>query len=291
MDEWIASNYEASHAFASDIMRMLDGCITTSNSKAKKNREKMWNSYHILRQSEKYVKKWKKMVTMAGGESESSTMFIQYTGHQIMKGLVQARFPIYARDSSGGPPPLTYEEANGLRYAAGYIPRMLKKTLPKSSHPLKDDIILCIYDLLDDGDGDEEDQESEDWIKSVNRGGLTLVNNRTFDVFVAIEEEVRKVLGRDMVLNDDVKAKIASSENVEFFWSLVCTDWDEESSGVLLRMVVNQYVKMRGHSYASAWVEKFKAANKKTTQKSKGLRKQLIGTKVTQSSSSSNHED
>ena len=35
------------HLQAIDIMRILDGCITTSNSKAKKNREKMWNSYHI----------------------------------------------------------------------------------------------------------------------------------------------------------------------------------------------------------------------------------------------------
>ena len=47
-----------------------------------------------------------------------------------------------------------------------------------------------------------------------------LVNNRTFDIFIAIEEEVRKMLGRDMVLSDEVKTKIASSENVNFFGPL-----------------------------------------------------------------------
>ena len=40
-------------------------------------------------------------------------------------------------------------------------------------------------------------------------------------------------------------------------------------------MIVNHWVKIRGFSYASAWLEKFKTAQKKTTQKSKGIRKTL----------------
>jgi len=47
---------------------------------------------------------------------------------------------------------ITYEETNALCYAAGYVPRALKKKLSKSTHPLKEDLQLCVLDLLDDGD-------------------------------------------------------------------------------------------------------------------------------------------
>jgi len=59
-------------------------------------------------------------------------------------------------------------------------------------------------------------------------------------------------------------------------WSLVSSEWEETTSDVLLEMIVNQYVKIRGFSFASAWLEEYKQSNKKTTQKSKGVRKQLI---------------
>jgi hypothetical protein len=35
------------------------------------------------------------------------------------------------------------------------------------------------------------------------------------------------------------------------------------------------WITVRGFSYASAWVEKMKVAQQKTTQKSKGLRKTI----------------
>jgi hypothetical protein len=62
----------------------------------------------------------------------------------------------------------------------------------------------------------------------------------------------------------------------DIFWSLVCEDWDEESSSELLQMMVNRYVKLRGFSRTSALVEQFKEKNKQTAQKSKGIRKQLL---------------
>ncbi len=96
---------------------------------------------------------------------------------------------------------------------------------------------MCIHDLLDEGD--EEDDETHDWVHAVNRGGLTLVNNATYDFLGAVEGEIRKLLneGKDVEL---VKANIGVSDNVAFFWSRVCGDT------ALLQMMVNQYVKIRG---------------------------------------------
>ena len=42
-----------------------------------------------------------------------------------------------------------------------------------------------------------------------------------------------------------------------------------------LSMVVDLWLTVCGYSYSSAWVEKYKVAQKKSTQKSKGIRKQL----------------
>ena len=85
---------------------------------------------------------------------------------------------------------------------------------------------------------------------------------------------MKKRLGEE--LTDKVKQDIAESEEVNFFWSVVCGDWEDESATALLQMIVNQYIKIRGFSLANKLVEEFKAANKRTTQKSKGIRKQLV---------------
>lgn len=222
---------------------------------------------------------WKELLQLAG-VSDCTPAFYQYVGNEMFKDIIRIRHPIQSSVATSSEiSPMTYKDINALRYFAGYIPRMLRKRLRTSTHPLKDDILLCIHDLLDDGE--ETNDESQDWVHHVNRGGLTLVNNSTFDVFLAIEE-VNKRIGEDWT--DKVKAEIVESEDVEFLWSLVCGDWEEGSSKALLQMIVNQYVKIRGFSYSSKLMEEYKAANKKTTQKSKGIRKQLISSNDTSTS-------
>lgn len=107
---------------------------------------------------------------MEANITDLNPSFYQFVGHDIFKQLIRIRHPIVIREHSA-PPALTYHELNGLRYAAGYIPRMLRKKLVKSTHPLKEDIILCIHDLLDEGDEEEEEDETQDWVHAINRGG------------------------------------------------------------------------------------------------------------------------
>ena len=58
-------------------------------------------------------------------------------------------------------------------------------------------------------------------------------------------------------------------------WSMVAADWEEEEAQALLELVVDLWITIRGFSFASAWIEAFKAEHKKSVQKSKGVRKQL----------------
>ena len=93
-----------------------------------------------------------------------------------------------------------------------------------------------------------------------------------------MEHELRKHLRKDKAptLNDGVKQALVVNEDVQFLWSLISADWEVASASRLLQMIVNQWVKIRGFSYAGAWVEQYKTAQKKTTQKSKGVSKQLL---------------
>ena len=50
---------------------------------------------------------------------------------------------------------ITADEMDAIRYAAGYMPRALQKFL-RSAYPLKRQILLCLYDLINEGE-DEAD--------------------------------------------------------------------------------------------------------------------------------------
>ena len=49
-----------------------------------------------------------------------------------------------------------------------------------------------------------------------------------------------------------------------------------EEEKAQLPMILDIWVTIRGFAYASAWNEKYKCEQQKSTQKSKGVRKELI---------------
>ena len=56
-------------------------------------------------------------------------------------------------------------------------------------------------------------------------------------------------------------------------------NWDSASKDALLQLIVQHWVTVRGFSFSAAYMEKYKQKHKKTVQKSKGIRKTLLGTK------------
>ena len=264
------------NAFEEKLVKSFDSCFSYTGKVYKKQRETMWSSYHSLRSSKVYETLWSDFLLNKVGVSEVSVIFCQYVGDYVLKELAKIHFPLSETEKVVDHETLTYEERNGLRYAAGYVPRSLKKKLAKSANPHKKDLMLCLPNLLDQEE--DVDDDSSDWIDAVNRGGLTKVNNDTYELFVAMEVELRKQLALKKVpeLSEDTKQAMVQNDNVQFLWSIICNEWDEEVGNILLEMIVNEWVTIRGFSYASAWIEKFKQATKVTIEKSKGLRKQLI---------------
>lgn len=60
-----------------------------------------------------------------------------------------------------------------------------------------------------------------------------------------------------------------------FFGTLISVNWDEESTE-LLQLIGNKWMTIRGFSSASAFMETYKKKHKKSVQKSKPLRKNLL---------------
>ena len=149
----------------------------------------------------------------------------------------------------------------------------MKKKLEKSKGRKKD-LLNCLGDMLNSDDTVQCD--STDWIDCVDRGGLTFVSGLTFEVFLAIELEIRSHLQGCKPVNfiSDIALAVKNNKDVLFFWSMLSSSWDEESSKTVFQTVVDLWLTVRGYSYSSTWVDK-KVAEKKSTQKSKGIRKQL----------------
>ena len=67
-------------------------------------------------------------------------------------------------------------------------------------------------------------------------------------------------------------------DSVQFYWLIVTTDFEIEDGDIhseLLYKITELYLTIRGHSYCSMWVERYKQKEKKSTQRSKSLRKEL----------------
>ena len=70
---------------------------------------------------------------------------------------------------------------------------------------------------------------------------------------------------------------ITTDKDVLFYWSIISAEWEEKEEHILLRMLIGLWVTVGGFSFAKSMLERYKQAQKKTVQKSKGVRKQLIG--------------
>ena len=87
----------------------------------------MWTAYHKVRSSDTCDRLENLQESI---KVEMSPIFCQYTGHYVFKELIKLHHPIEPL-STVAIEPLTHIEMCALWYAAGYVPRMLKKKAEK----------------------------------------------------------------------------------------------------------------------------------------------------------------
>ena len=263
--QWAPNHSSDIGLFENEVKKLLSSCLSTQ-SKLKGFKPEIWQKYHQIRTSDSYQSLWHTFIKTSVSIAIPSPMFLQYVGHHAFKELIKEHFPIRSSKELNMQMNLTYEELNGIRYAAGFVPRAIKKKLQnkkkKLDNPLNKDCLLCLEELMS-GDGDTE-LSSADWVNSINRGGLICVNDMTFELFLSMELELRSHLKINPThLGDEVVVRITESEDVLFLWSIISASWDNDCSTALLKKIAKMWTTVRGFSYASAWVEKMKVAQQK----------------------------
>lgn len=265
--------------FTDDFIKDLKGALLNPNGKALQ-RDKVWESYFYIRSQETFTNRW--TVFLCGANSSTGTpVLYQHLTDIIFQELLREKYSVSANDcDSERPGPLTVNEVNVLRYVAGYVCRHLRKKIEASSHPLKEDMVLCLMTMVKDK-SDTSSGPCEEWTDLVDRGGLWHVQENTHSFFLCLEEEIRPLLP-SLLSETDRKEKIinelSTNEDVLFYWLIVGADFEEDDERVhteLLKRIIELFVTIRGFSCASGWLEKYKQLSKKGIQKSKSLRKRI----------------
>ena len=78
----------------------------------------------------------------------------------------------------------TFEEENTIRYVGGYVVRVLRQHKNNTS-------ICHIIEAMIDGNAIGP---SQDWMKTIDQGGLVHISDQAFRLFVVIESSVRRYL-------------------------------------------------------------------------------------------------
>lgn len=287
LSEWVQCNKDNAERMYSAIADMLTaGCITNSTYRARNglvalNRLQLWTAYHKLTLSHNFSEKW--VALFEAAEAHPHPMLYQFMTQKLVDHLIFQKFPV-SPVNSDTVEELSDMELNALRYVCGYVIRAVESKIEKSSHSMKESFIFSLGCMKEvELSENVEGCSSSDWLETVDRGGLIHVSQDCFRFFFSMEMEVRKyfqeqgeTLYGEKKGKDLVKEAVCRDVDVLYYWDMCHSELEDDAEKCeLLQLVVAHYITIRGFSFARSIVEKFKRSNKKTVQKSKGLRKKI----------------
>ena len=76
-----------------------------------------------------------------------------------------------------------------------------------------------------------------------------------YDFFEAIELELQKHISwsENIENKDKILEFVTSDDDVRLIWSTIAVNWDMNMEGMLMRMIVNHWVTIRGFSSTAAY--------------------------------------
>lgn len=140
--EWMSINPGPADVFENNLVGQLKGCFRTYRS-LQVGREKMWESFYKLTSSDSFRDMWKRLLI-----PKPTPIFYQYVTDSIMNTLIKEKFPVNPTTDKDIKS-LDYEELNAVRYVAGYVIRALTKKMLRSAHPLKEEIVDCLDEMIE----------------------------------------------------------------------------------------------------------------------------------------------
>jgi len=207
---------------------------------------------------------------------EVNPLFYQYITEEIFKRMLREKVKEKGKaaenDSGEQDYKLSFEELNTINYIGGYIIKKLHGQFVTKKVYV--DALLLLQSDLPTG------LESAKWTETIDRGGLTHINEIFYNCLVAVEKVCKSIFTGDSSQLSDVKhlilEKALEDVDVRFYWDLANGITSTEIGDELLKMVIDVYTTIRGNAFTKGFMEQYKQKNKKSTQKSKSLRKKLF---------------
>jgi len=277
------ANEDALTSFVSLVFELFDRCISCTKQMVSHTKimEKIWGMFHQEHCLSSYRSSWSAfLATSLHCTDVADPIFYQFITDHMLKQMLKKMFTMKERDCDVCPEvSLSYEEKNTVRFIAGSLVRALHRKIAHSTEPLKKEMLLCLSDLLDNADCPYD--ESCDWVAIRDRGGLNHVSNTMFMLISTMEVEVKNYISRHQATDFNMKKvlseQLLAHDMVEFYWEEISLNWGEKESNTLLAHIIDYWLTMRGFAYTSQWMENYKSITKKKVQKSKGIRKTIMG--------------
>lgn len=181
-----------------------------------KQRETLWRSFYNFRSSE-LPKLWDDFTKRMNFESKyKDPWLIQTAARKMIESIIKCKLPTPQKTTQAQS--LNPDEHNALRYAAGYVLHVIKK---KETNPALQSWLAKQIDSS--VSASTYYQFTKLWVEKVNRGGLYLVSDSLYEVFLAMELVLRQYLGhcpQDHGLKrDQVLEAMQEDSAVQFHWS------------------------------------------------------------------------
>ena len=280
------ANHESLALMSGYMATLLTSCMVTTTKTKKLKTVKMWGLYHLLRTSSDFKQQWITFIKMAS-DLESSTAshpaLCQFVTHELMKNFIRKYHSVTSAAGSSNTrvasSTLSFEEQNALRFIAGYVSRKIYKNVQESSHPEKEGMVTCIKEMI--GGCSNESDDTDSWLKIIDRGGLWHVNQEVYALFELIEEHIRHHILSPLDYSEGSKdiiiEELVNDEDVLFQWCFcfAASKINNEAGLMILRQMVSLYVTIRGFGFAETCLEMYKQAKETTISKKKALRKEI----------------
>ena len=285
--------------FSSNLMTKIATATSVPSTVKtwKTKREKMWTAFHCLRVKD-LPPLWDalfKDLSCPISEADEVALLTQHINEKLFERIVSQQATV--EPSEVEVPPLTENEANALRYAAGYVPFALKQKPSK-----RPEFTNFLSTLAVAGEESDYIAYTRRWVNLVDRGGLFRVNDQLYTFFAEVEMIVRRHLARmlsfaavgheNVMQRQEIVDDVLSHPDVQFSWTLVCTDLaDEDLEAELMKHMVELWLTIRGFSAVGSWMEYYKQCKKEGTKRAHALRRGLKRKALDMQSTSTSKED
>lgn len=181
------------------------------------------------------------------------------------------------------PAELTPDEKAAIRYVGGYIIKRTIKYITEKAIDNKEACLYTTFHLLEDPESSDKAvdiMELQNWSKIVDRGGLHQCTNEFHLLLMEIEKNVKLCCCERTLTNElpfmELKENLLKNQFIMNLWTSCIDDTSpDEVMTELLKIILDQYLKIRGFAYAAHFMERYKYSHQKNVVKTKSLRTKL----------------